>query len=208
MTCFLNSYRSLARFKEGQTAIQNGMKPYIDYSCRKEPDFRSAYPSISGLCRPNFAPRLHEGDYVAYITVKGRYGDLPFSHWRLPAILEVVHRFETHQDAAAWYRAQGLPLPSNCMVSDNPPLSIEYAVPIPEFGTDIRRWDAAYHKRAREHSVFLACKARYLELVEPPIITHETMLSIFGRIPGTQNAVRITQAQFDALAKLAQEHVA
>ncbi len=61
MTIFLNSFRPLIRYPEGQQAILAfHLPPFIDYSCRREPDFMSTYPSISALCRvEKFAPRLH-----------------------------------------------------------------------------------------------------------------------------------------------------
>ena len=94
MRIFLNSYRPLIRYVEGQQAISAfHLPPYLDYSCRREPDFMSTYPSISALCRvKKFAPRLHEGDLAVYITCKGSYQDIKPSHWRLVAILEVLKR--------------------------------------------------------------------------------------------------------------------
>jgi hypothetical protein len=55
------------------------------------------------------------------------------------------------------------------MVIGNPPIPLEMTAPITEFATDLRRWDLAYQKRARQCGVFLACKPLYLELYSPPI---------------------------------------
>src|SRR5207249_3505388 len=75
-------------------------------------------------CRSTrFAPRLSVGDRIAYITGKGRYGG-DFG-WCLVARLRVVQRFDSHEKAAAWYRAHGHALPSNCMVPENPPVAYE-----------------------------------------------------------------------------------
>ena len=204
MTIFLNSYRPLIRYVEGQQAISAfHLSPYLDYSCRREPDFMSIYPSISALYRvKKFAPRLYEGDLAVYITCKGSYQGIKPSHWRLVAILEVLKRFETHTDAAHWYSSQGLTLPRNCMVKDNPPLNIDMTAPITEFGTDLRKWDLSYQLRARQCGVFLACKPQFLELYNPPIITEEIMFTAFNRIPGTQNPPAISLDEFEKLKRL------
>ena len=156
MTIFLNSFRPLIRYVEGQQAIRAfHLPPFVDYSCRREPDFMAQYPSISALCRvEKFAPRLHEGDIAVYITCKGSYQGIKPSHWRFVAILEIIKRFESHAEAARWYVDQGITLPKNCMVKDNPPLAIEMTAPITEFGTDLSRWDLSYQKRARQCGVF------------------------------------------------------
>ena len=108
MKIFLNSYRPLILYVEGRQAITTyNLPPFLDYSCRKEPDFMSAYSSISALCRVGkFAPRLHESDITVYITCKGSYLGMKPRHWRLTAILEVFKRFETHAEAAAWYSSK------------------------------------------------------------------------------------------------------
>ncbi len=204
MTIFLNSYHPLIRYPEGQQAISKFNLPaYLDYSCRREPDFLSDYPSISALCRlKKFAPRLHEGDIAVYITCKGSYQGMKPAHWRLVAILEIFKRFESHTDAALWYTNQGLPLPKNCMVKGNPPLAIEMTAPITEFGTDLRRWDLAYQSRARQCGVFLASKPQFLEQYDPPIITEEIMYAAFNRIPGTQNPPAISFDEFEKFKQL------
>ena len=201
MKIFLNSYRPLIRYIEGyQAIVTHNLPPFIDYSCRKEPDFMSPYPSISALCRvEKFAPRLHEGDIAVYITCKGSYLDIKQRHWRLTAILEVFKRFESHAEAAEWYLSQEVALPSNCMVMGNPPRSIEMTAPITEFGIDLRRWDLAYQKRARQCSVFLVCKPQFIELHNPPIISDEIMHMAFNRVPGTQNPPSISPEEFEKL---------
>src|SRR5438552_3680384 len=119
------------------SAVQRfGLVPVIAASCRREPDLLATGPSISAICRGRaFAPRLREGDSVAYMTVKDSYPPTAFAHWRLIALLRVVHRFESHNDAAAWYRDRGLPLPSNCMVNGNPCFPYEMTA-----GTEVRRF--------------------------------------------------------------------
>jgi hypothetical protein len=198
---FLVTYRPLVRYLSIQHIRTQGLPLFIDYSCRKEPDFLAKYPSITALCRADkFAPRLHEGDRVVYITGKGRYLGLKVPHWRFTAILRVYKSFSSHELAADWYRQKSLGLPSNCMVKGNPPSPIEHVAPIiPEFGTDIRKWDLSYALRARKTPIFHTCIPEFLELNEPSVITHEIMTDVFGRIPGTQNPPVITTAQFAAL---------
>ena len=204
MAIFLNSFRPLIRYPEGQQAVLAfHLPPFVDYSCRREPDFMASYPSISTLCRAEkFAPRLHEGDIAVYITCKGSYQGIKPAHWRLVAVLEVFKRFESHAVAANWYTSQGMPMPGNCINKDNPPLAIEMTAPITEFGTDLHRWDLAYQKRARQCGVFLACKAQFLELYHPPIITDEMMYTVFNRIPGTQNPPAISAGEFEKFKRL------
>jgi hypothetical protein len=155
-----------------------------------------------------FAPRLREGDSVVYMTVKGRYGSAQFSHWRLVAMLRVVHRFETHKDAAVWYLDNGVPVPSNCLVEGNGPLPYDRTIgliPPNRFGnvsnTDVllRMWDRGYKERAAKWGVFLACEADFLEVNKPPILTDEMMLQIFGRIPPTLTPPPISESEYAAL---------
>src|SRR5437870_5562047 len=124
---YLNSFRPLCHTKAGRLAIERHRLPYfIDASCRREPDFQAAFPSITAICRGRmFAPRLKEGDAVAYLTVKSQYPSEQFQHWRLIALLRVIHRCDSHREAAAWYQERALPLPSNCLVEGNNCLPFE-----------------------------------------------------------------------------------
>ncbi len=194
---YLCSYKPLISTEQGQVAIASFNLPaFVDSSCRREPDFESCFPSISALCRSKlFAPRLHEGDTVVYITRKGRYEN-EHSHWRLVAILKVLKRFESHKKAAEWYRAQGIPLPSNCLVHGNPPLPLEKTTADKD---SLSRWDAGYQLRARKWGVFLACKPMFLELYKPPILRRDTMLSIFGKVPNTRIPPKISDAEYSKL---------
>jgi hypothetical protein len=125
--CFLATYRPLVRSANGRRAIrEHALPPFIDGSCRREPDFESTFPSITATCRgENFAPRLQVGDRVAYLTVRGRYLRDNENGWRLVAVLRIVHRFTSHAEAATWYEQHGKPLPSNCFVEKNPPKPLE-----------------------------------------------------------------------------------
>jgi hypothetical protein len=189
---FLCSFGPLAESELGQEAVRkHNLKPFVDGSCRREPDFESKHPSISALCRKEyFAPRLRVGSKVVYITKKGRYLGLAEKHWRLVAILEVIESFQNHAQAATWYRQIGQPLPSNCMVSVNPPMPLEKTN---KFYNDLRHWDAVYRLRARQCGVFHICRALYCELDNPPAITEAMMMKIFGKSPATRNPPTISE---------------
>ena len=87
--CFLATYRPLIQSASGRAAVRkHALSPFIDGSCRREPDFESAFPSITAMCRAgNFAPRLQIGDRIAYLTVKGKYLGHHEPGWRLVAVL-------------------------------------------------------------------------------------------------------------------------
>jgi len=183
---FLNSYTPLIWTRAGRNAVERHDLPrFVDGSCRREPDFESPFPSISALCRfRKFAPRLHMGDSVVYLTKRRRYPDHPESHWRFVAILNVVHRFESHQEAGEWYVANRHSLPRNCMVEGNPPLPLDYTIGDHD---NLEEWDRGYRVRARKCGVFLVCIAEHLDLFDPPIVTENILVDIFGGIPGTRN---------------------
>ena len=201
---YLVTYRPLVRNGRGKAAIkQYGLAPYVDDSCRREPDFEAVFPSISGLCRGSrFAPRLSESDVVVYLTVKSNYPGHPIDHWRLTAILKVVKTFESHGDAAAWYGTCALELPRNCMVPENPPLPMDQTAN-PHNYSSVRVWDSRYRERVRKISVFHACEPLFRELHEPPVVTSEMLVEAFGRIPATQTPPRITDEQYRRLVTLA-----
>ncbi len=196
MKWYLNSYTPLSHNRFGREACQvYHHPPFVDASCRREPDLESPYPSISALCRGRmFAPRLHEGDQVIYMTKK-----TPRGVRHLVAALEVIHRFETHRKAREWYSETGLPIPSNCLILGNPPLSIDHT---DRSNDDVRRWDLGYHRRVRKHGTFLVCRTLAMDLNSPHAITDDQLISIFGRVPGTRTPPTIEKVQFDSLLSL------
>jgi hypothetical protein len=209
---YLNTFRPICWSKQGRIAIKDyQLSPFIDASCRREPDFELSLPSISALCRTTmFAPRLNVGDSVAYMTVKGVYEPIQDPHWRLVAILRVIRRFENHSEAAAWYVEQGLKIPSNCMVEDNEhvPYEMTGGISPKKFGGEVnpdklvRKWDLSYRQRLRKCGVFLACEADFMNLTKPPVLTPETLKGIFGRIPPTLTPPAIKEHEFMALKEL------
>jgi hypothetical protein len=200
---YLCSYWPLCKTVGGRRAVLKfGLPPFVNGMSRREPDFEHALPAITASSRGrNFAPRLHPGDTVVYTTTKGRWGDVPAPHWRLVAVLEVAHRFETHAEAAAWYRAEGLPLPSNCVVDGNPPLPVPLTLHHgrPHDGA----WDDVCVGRAAETGTLLACLPRLVELHAPAVVTQEALLSLFGTVPNTRTPPEISEAALDRLLTLA-----
>lgn len=185
--------------------VKYGLPPYVNGMSRREPDFESAFPSISASSRGrNFAPRLRPGDTVVYTTTKGRWGGLPAPHWRLAAVLEVHRRFETHADAAAWYRARRLPVPSNCVVNGNPPLPVPLT--LHHGAAHDGDWDAVCLARAAETGAFLACLPRFVELHDPPVVTEGDLLALLGTLPNTRTPPEITEAALDGLLGLVERH--
>lgn len=201
MSVYLNSYFPIAKTKIGLTrSIALNIPPFVDASCRREPDLESVFPSITSLCRFKlFAPRLEEQDVIVYITHKGSYLDIRFRHWRLVAIIKVIRRFDSHRKAASWYRSQGLPLPSNCVVKGNAPLPVNRTAHLTRGCHFLKKWDHGYRKRAEACGIFLVCRGLYKELRSPAVITEKIMREVFGRVPGTRNPPEIKQAQLQEL---------
>jgi hypothetical protein len=216
--CFLATFHPLIHTAAGRRAVQRyGLPPFIDGSCRREPDFEPPFPSITATCRAGgFAPRLRPGDTVAYLTAKGTYERDTHAGWRLVAVLHVVERFESHDLAAGWYRSQGVGLPSNCIVEGNPPKPLELTNGNPpaeikrrfsivsEPERAVRLWDAGYRQRVMKWPVFLVCKASFLDLHTPPQVTESDLAGVFGRVPGMLNPPAISSFQLSGLLDAAQ----
>jgi hypothetical protein len=208
----------------GLNAIsQFGFPPFIDASCRREPDFENNNPSITSLCRQEvFAPNLFPNDIVVYITVKGKWLT-NFDHYRLVAILEVIDRKDSHMQAASWYRMNSNnSIPSNCMVTDNPPHAFHETAGNFETQSEIKRflshspekqtvigkrrislWNEEYLAKSKKWGDFIITKPIYRELSNPPILKDGDMRNIFGKVPNTRNPNKITREQFKELAKYA-----
>lgn len=208
----------------GMRAVTDyGFKPFIDASCRREPDFENDNPSITSLCRQEmFAPNLFPNDILVYITVKGKWLT-DFEHYRLISILEVIDRKDNHLQAASWYRTNSkYGIPSNCMVPDNPPHPFHETAGNYGKASDVKRylgyspdkqkiigdrkvalWNDDYLAKSKKWGVFIITKPIFRELVDPPILTDEDMKKIFGKVPNTRNPNKMTKGQFKELAKYA-----
>jgi hypothetical protein len=192
-------------------AQRHEIPPFVDGSCRREPDFQSQFPSITATCRAGkFAPRLRVGDRIAYLTVRGRYLDSQTLAWRFVAVLRVTHRFDSHQAAAEWFRGQSLPLPSNCFVEGNPPMPFELTNgnPPPTIKAHIadwkpervvRLWDASYRSRIASWPAFLVTRCEFLELRHPPEVRASDFLTTLGKIPATLNPPIVDCRKFSEL---------
>lgn len=207
---FLTTYHPLIIRKEGRIAAQAyNLPPFVDASCRREPDLEHQFPSISAICHAaGFAPRLHVGDTAVYCTVKRTHQGVKPAHWRLTSILRVMKRFETHRDAADWYENQYLLLPSNCLVRGNPPLPLDKTVghyKDKEHGyikaNKVEDWDINYQARKRCWGQFLVCESLFTELWNPPAFGADDAAAIFdkGRMLSTQTPPVITESEFNRL---------
>ena len=213
MSTYLAKYRPLNSTPEGQRVVGRfKIPPYVDGSCRREPDLECGFPSISALCRGElFAPHLKEGDEIVYITTKDFYGEA-FRHWRIVARLKVLKRFASHPDAATWYRGQIGKVPSNCMVAGNPPLPLSRtsrgasncAPGCGSVAATLKQWNEHYQKRADTIPVFLACKAVWKELVSPTILTDRNAFKILGswELVRSRLPIKITDLERQSLESL------
>jgi len=220
-TIRLNSYHPLCRNELGRQAlIDYNHPPFVDASCRREPDLESEFPSITSLCRQEiFAPNLEPNDIIVYMTVKGNwYKD--YAHYRLVAILEVKERRKSHNLAKDWYNNKGILPPSNCMIDDSEPLPFDHTAG--DFNTQkelktflkrtaeqritigkrrVQLWNDIYKQRAKDYPAFIITKKIFCDLHTPPILTLAILESIFGKVPNTRTPNIITKEEFKLLAK-------
>ncbi len=221
----LNTYRPLNLTNYGSAAnVKFNIPPYVDGSCRREPDFESEYPSITALCRGRAcAPRLFEGDRIIYLTVKSDYENIGEEHYKLTAILKIYKRFENHQDASKWYVKNKIQIPSNCLVDGNPPLPIEktsglktsqmkriikHDEPIRSLHLDkmLREWDNEYWDKIKKYPVFITCKKILIELNNPPIISIKDLTKIFKKVPVTRTPPEITRNEYKKILTLIKKY--
>jgi hypothetical protein len=123
---------------------------------------------------------------------------------RLVAHLRVKRRFGSHEEAAEWYRAQGLPLPSNCMVAGNTPLRYDRTAGHSALrsrleSNRVRVWDAQYAARAIRHPTFLACESIWQDLYVPPAIDVCDYEMVLMAVPLLRNAKVIQKAELQEL---------
>jgi hypothetical protein len=216
---YLAKFRPLISTPEGSRAAERfNLPPFVDGSCRREPDFECEFPSISAICRGElFAPHLNEGDEVVYITTKDFYGET-FRHWRIVARLKILKRFGSHTDAAAWYLTKIGKVPSNCMVAGNPPLTFNHtsrgasncAPGCGNAAASLNQWNALYQRRVDTIPVFLACKTVWNELTTPAILTDQAALQILGSWDRVRSRlpIKITVPELQAIDAItrAQSH--
>lgn len=206
MAVFLNSFTPLAVNKIGRaSATKYNLPLYIDGSCRREPDFENLKPAITQLCRPTkLVTRLSYNDLIIYITKLGSYGTNQ-AHWKLISILEVIDIVPDHNSAFSFYTKNKIPVSQNIICNSTSPFPLDYTHGINENNKNntndnvvIRKWNAAYIYRAKQYPEVAITQVwnNILHLDNPPIINHQMMKSIFGRIPGTQNPPELNDIEW------------
>lgn len=221
-TIKLNSFRPLCSTLLGIEAIKKyKLPPFIDGSCRREPDFENQFPSITALCRKSkFAPHLRKDDIIVYMTVGGKFPPHKYGH-HLVAILQVVEIYRTHQLGQNAYLKDGLLTPSNCMVTGNPPFDFDKTFgnfkKNPQLKTFLSRsqkqqlqigrtlikaWDSSYLATSLSWSCFVKTNSIYLNIDNPILILRSDLCNIFSKLPGTQTPKILTNKQFIELVKL------
>lgn len=207
MAVFLNSFNPLCSSKKGKQAIEKyGLSPFIDGSCRREPDFEVDNPAITSLCRPKkLIPRLVINDLVIYITNKRKYYGLG-SERRLVAILQVIRLEESHCKAMVWYSQNNLNISQNIICANTKPLPADHTHHIHGMRGEVNVciWDDAYRKRMTNYPKVAICKIwnHILNTENPPLLEDDIMKEIFGRIPGTQNPPRLSKIEWKNFQKL------
>jgi hypothetical protein len=219
---YLNSFRPLCMTEIGRNAVEKyNHPPFIDASCRREPDFENPFPTISAICRGgSFAPRLRKNDVVVYLTVKKRYYDDKATNNKLIAILQVDEIFDTHQKGFKWFSEKGILVPSNCLIEGNSPYDFDHTasryetkIEVNEFLNRpkeeqavlgrrmLRDWDNYYKEKVNEWPMFIKTNPLYVELNNPISFYDEDLRIVFGeKIPNTRNPPTITFGQLEKIA--------
>jgi hypothetical protein len=219
----LNSFRPLCMNELGiRAVVKYNFPPFIDASCRREPDFQNPFPSISALCRQGtFAPNLIKGDIIVYMTVQGHYPPYNEKHHRIVAILQVEEIYDSHQQGQLKYSKLKAPIPSNCMVKGNLPM--EFDKTAGNFKSErelkhflkhnqytqliigqryLRHWDNSYLQKSTRWTCFVRTKSLYKNLDNPIPIFRKDFNAIFGKLPNTRTPNKISEKQFIELSKL------
>lgn len=203
MTYYITTFHPLASEPGGPwRGCAPRPKPFVDASCRREPDLEARFPAITGLCRPPSVRRYEPGDVVVYMTVNGFYEALRPAHRRLVAVLRVIAKQQSHVAAEKWYRACNSELPRNIMVIGNGPLPLEQTQGFylddrkkkvfprdrSDHGRILEEWDAIYNERRYKCGHVRICEALYRELCDPPALWPGDVGRVFadGEFPDTE----------------------
>lgn len=214
---WLLTFHPLCETAPGRRAVVNySQPPFVDGSCRREPHLHTELPTVTQLCRLDKGPRLRIGERLFYMTIKDPLKD--GRGWALVAAMEITRTFATHDEAAAWYRAESLELPSNCVVDGNHCLPLELTTGLPaDNGSpqqnwpqdgvpprSIEEWDAHYRDRARRFSRLAVCRHLHPPALWHPSFHDDQLKRCFadGRVPNTQRARSISNEEFEALLAL------
>lgn len=166
---YLSSFYPLCSTRAGKKAVTKfKLPPFIDGSCRREPDFQNELPCITGLCRPGFAEKLEIGDKIIYVTNKKGIGAR-----KIIAELKVIRIFENHEEASDFYKNNNKTIPNNLMVAGSQPFELEKTHC--KMGWDewvksnnsLEQWDNEYIKRAKSKPKVIQCEIIYTNLNNP-----------------------------------------
>ncbi|MGQ0828927.1 MAG: hypothetical protein ACT4ON_11110 [Bacteroidota bacterium] len=210
MAQYFTSFYPLCCSAAGKEAVTNNSRllPFIDGSCRREPDFQNEYPAITGLCRPGFSKKLQKGDIVVYTTNKKFLGVK-----KLVAILEVIEKTEkSHSTAAEWYQRSGKIVPNNIIVDGTKPFELNQTHQLGRWDScgdgeeelKIEEWDALYKERAKCYPEVAICKIwnGVIDLTNPRTISDEDLLFVFNRMPGTQTPPAYKEGEWERFLKI------
>lgn len=219
----LNSFRPLCGNEFGQRAVDiYSFPPFIDSSCKREPDLENPFPSISALCRQGkFAPHLAIGDIIVYMTIQGNYSPFTEKHHRIVAILQVEDVYNTHQQGQVEYSKLEIQTPSNCMIDGNVPFDFDKTAGNFTTKKELKRflehdkktqdvigqrklkhWDNQYLQKSKEWTCFVRTKTLYKNLINPVPIFRQDFEIIFNKLPNTRTPNKISEDQFIKLSRL------
>jgi hypothetical protein len=193
---WLNKFIPLCASRLGHEAIKRGRQPFEDHSPRREPDFRSEYPAITSLCRPNFGLvcKLEKWDKIAYSTTQLNRLD-----YFAVAALEVLFIFRNHGEAADWYREKSECLPGNIIVEGNDPLDPQLAGRGRSCGGDWCLTEKTYKKRATKCGIVAICRHDHSPSLDIPMQC-EPFMKQYDK--GARNPVAIDENAYSKLVKL------
>jgi hypothetical protein len=201
MTRYLTSFYPLCCTAKGRKAIEDNpeLRPYIDGSCRREPDFENEYPCITGLCRPGFAQKLKKNDIIVYVTNKRGVRSR-----MVVAGLKVIEVFDNHVNTAKWYTIHGKVLPNNIMVPQTKPFDLNKTHQ--KIGWDswmkgastLEEWDNCYLARANSEfsSKVAQCAIIFRRLENPIDLDDNDWREISNRPLCSQNPPILTDPEW------------
>ena len=212
MAVYLNTFIPICFNGFGRNnAIAHGLPLFIDGSCRREPDFQNPFPAITQLCRPGkLVTRLSIGDLVIYLSKVGNYRNPP-AHWNLIGILKVINLPINHSSAANYYLRNNIPVSQNIICNHTTPFPLNMTHGLSGFphgnlnpNRIISIWDNGYISRSNNYPKVAITSVwdEHLYLNNPAQITHQMMMDIFNRIPGTQNPPRLTDVEWNNFRRI------
>lgn len=166
---YLSSFYPLNSTSAGKKAVAKcKLPPFIDGSCRREPDFENEFPCITGLCRPGFAEKLNIEDVIVYVTNKKGIGSR-----KVIAVLGVIKVFANHREAADWYIKKNKSIPNNIMVDETKPFDLDNTHKKMGWeawitsANSLQKWNEGYEDRASKYPKVVQCTILYRELNTP-----------------------------------------